>query len=98
MKVQLNVTFPALHCDDVHLDVIDMTGDLQLELSDKMFKQRLHKNGRPKTAIKIAADANVKAKEDKRQCEALIAASTLLVERVYTLYSFAWAVTFGLKK
>ena len=65
MRVNLNITFPALHCDDLHLDVIDVAGDSQLEISDKMFKQRLNLNGSPKSQNKIAAEANVKAEEDK---------------------------------
>ena len=71
MRVNLNITFPALHCDDLHLDVIDVAGDSQLEISDKMFKQRLNLNGSPKSQNKIAAEANIKAEEDKTHRDAL---------------------------
>ena len=72
MRVNLNITFPALHCDDLHLDVIDTAGDSQLNLSDKMFKQRLYFSSgdgggdlRPIGQSKIAAEANIKAEEDR---------------------------------
>ena len=72
MRVNLNITFPALHCNDVHLDVIDVAGDSQLEISDKMFKQRLNiKDGKPKSKTKIAAEANIKAEEDKKKRDAI---------------------------
>ncbi len=82
MRVNLNITFPSLHCDDVHLDVIDTAGDSQLNLSDKMFKQRLmlsssdNTNGgelilRPIGMSKIAAEANIKAEEDRIRRAAL---------------------------
>eukprot|EP00579_Thalassiosira_antarctica_P001699 CAMPEP_0201871478 /NCGR_PEP_ID=MMETSP0902-20130614/4387_1 /ASSEMBLY_ACC=CAM_ASM_000551 /TAXON_ID=420261 /ORGANISM="Thalassiosira antarctica, Strain CCMP982" /LENGTH=312 /DNA_ID=CAMNT_0048397467 /DNA_START=38 /DNA_END=972 /DNA_ORIENTATION=+ len=71
MRVNLNITFPALHCNDLHLDVIDVAGDSQLEISDKMFKQRLNLNGLPKSKNLIATEANLKHDEDKKQREAL---------------------------
>ena len=72
MRVNLNITFPALHCNDVHLDVIDVAGDSQLEISDSMFKQRLSiKDGTPRSTAKIAAEANIKAEEDKKYREAV---------------------------
>mmetsp|Transcript_28225 Transcript_28225/g.60584 ORF Transcript_28225/g.60584 Transcript_28225/m.60584 type:complete len:573 (+) Transcript_28225:150-1868(+) len=72
MRVNLNITFPSLHCNDVHLDVIDVAGDSQLEISDKMFKQRLDTlTGEPKSKTLIAAEANSKAEEDRKRREAL---------------------------
>lgn len=70
MRVNLNITFPSLHCDDLHLDVIDTAGDSQLEISDKMFKQRLSLGGpdaRPISDHKIAAEANIKAEQDRQR-------------------------------
>ena len=71
MKVHLNITFPALHCNDVHLDVIDVAGDSQLEISDKMFKQRLNLDGSIRSKNLIATEANIKAEEDKKHRETL---------------------------
>jgi hypothetical protein len=33
MRVNVNVTFPALACEDLHVDVIDVAGDAQYVLS-----------------------------------------------------------------
>eukprot|EP00580_Thalassiosira_gravida_P014103 CAMPEP_0201682396 /NCGR_PEP_ID=MMETSP0494-20130426/51598_1 /ASSEMBLY_ACC=CAM_ASM_000839 /TAXON_ID=420259 /ORGANISM="Thalassiosira gravida, Strain GMp14c1" /LENGTH=564 /DNA_ID=CAMNT_0048166153 /DNA_START=107 /DNA_END=1801 /DNA_ORIENTATION=- len=72
MRVNLNITFPALHCNDVHLDVIDVAGDSQIDLSDKMYKQRIDTlTGKPKSKTLIAAEANSKADEDRKRREAL---------------------------
>ncbi|KAL7537982.1 hypothetical protein ACHAWF_005959 [Thalassiosira exigua] len=71
MRVNLNITFPNLHCNDVHLDVIDVAGDSQLEISDKMYKQRLNLDGLPRSRQKEQVEANVKAEEDKKRQEAL---------------------------
>ncbi|KAL7477067.1 hypothetical protein ACHAW6_002881 [Cyclotella cf. meneghiniana] len=71
MRVYLNITFPALHCDDLHLDVIDVAGDSQLDLSNNLFKQRLNRDGSIKQRAKIATEANIKHDEDKKRQEAL---------------------------
>ena len=71
MKVNLNITFPSLHCEDLHLNIIDVAGDSQLEVSDKMFKQRLDLDGNPRPLAKISAEANAKALEDKKKKEIL---------------------------
>lgn len=44
MRVDLNISFPALHCDDLHLDLMDVAGDVQLDVEDTMVKRRLHKS------------------------------------------------------
>ena len=73
MRVNINITFPALHCNDVHLDVIDVAGDSQLEISDKMFKQRLNLiDGQARSRAKIATEANIQHEEDKKIRDALM--------------------------
>lgn len=78
MRVNLNITFMGLHCDDLHLDVIDVAGDSQMDISDNMFKRRLALGGgRPihkranddEEAQKV--EANIKAAEDKKLQEVL---------------------------
>jgi len=44
MRVDLNISFPALHCDDLHLDLMDVAGDVQMDVTDTMTKRRLHKS------------------------------------------------------
>jgi len=47
MRVNINVTFPALACEDLHVDVMDVAGDSQINIEDTMVKRRLSLAGRP---------------------------------------------------
>lgn len=68
MQVNLNITFHNLHCNDVHLNVIDVAGDSQLEISDNMYKQRINsKTMLPRDSKLISAETNAKAEEDKKR-------------------------------
>lgn len=42
MRVDLNITFPALHCNDLHIDIMDIAGDAHNDVHDTMEKTRLH--------------------------------------------------------
>lgn len=44
MRVDLNITFPALHCDDVHIDIMDVAGDAHNDVVETIKKVRLHLN------------------------------------------------------
>ena len=47
MQVNLNITFPALACTDVHVDIMDVAGDSQLDLDQSFItKTRLALDGR----------------------------------------------------
>ncbi|GKY93044.1 hypothetical protein MPSEU_000272700 [Mayamaea pseudoterrestris] len=46
MRVNLNITFPGLACEDLHVDVMDVAGDSQLNIDDTLRKVRL-KRGIP---------------------------------------------------
>ena len=41
------MTFPALSCEDVHLDAMDVAGDNQLDMNDNFVKFRLDSKGKP---------------------------------------------------
>jgi hypothetical protein len=58
MRVNINITFPDLDCVDLHLDVMDVAGDSQLNIEDTLVKRRLHMNGTPMTADEIQVDLN----------------------------------------
>lgn len=45
MRVNLNITFPSLACEDLHIDIMDIAGDSQLDIEDTMTKQRLNMRG-----------------------------------------------------
>lgn len=47
MRVNLNITFPGLACEDLHVDIMDIAGDSQLDVEDTMTKRRLNRRGMP---------------------------------------------------
>mmetsp|Transcript_23773 Transcript_23773/g.67209 ORF Transcript_23773/g.67209 Transcript_23773/m.67209 type:complete len:560 (+) Transcript_23773:358-2037(+) len=68
MRVNLNITFPALACEDLHLDAIDVAGDSQLDIEDTLIKRRLHRDGRPFSSDEIKVDMNFhREQQDKKQ-------------------------------
>lgn len=58
MRVNMNITFPALSCDDLHLDVIDIAGDSHIDVEDTLVKKRYHLDGRPLTKQEIEVETN----------------------------------------
>lgn len=46
LRINVNITFHALTCADVHLDAMDVAGDNQLNLEHGMYKQRLSPGGK----------------------------------------------------
>lgn len=58
MRVNLNITFPALACEDLHLDIIDIAGDSQLDIEDTLVKKKLHTDGRPFSVEEIDVEIN----------------------------------------
>lgn len=46
LKVNVNITFHALTCAEVHLDAMDVAGDNQLSIEHDMLKQRLSSVGK----------------------------------------------------
>jgi endoplasmic reticulum-Golgi intermediate compartment protein 3 len=45
MRVNLDITFPSLACEDLHIDIMDVAGDSQLDIEDTMVKKRLNMKG-----------------------------------------------------
>ena len=45
MRVNLDITFPSLACEDLHVDIMDVAGDSQLDVVDTMIKKRLNNRG-----------------------------------------------------
>lgn len=58
ISININITFHALTCNEVHLDVMDVAGDNQLNVEHEMMKQRLSKDGRPigKAGVEIIGE------------------------------------------
>jgi len=63
MRVNMNITFPGLACDDLHLNVIDIAGDHQLDIQDTLKKKKLHKNGQPMTRDELDVETNLHRKQ-----------------------------------
>uniref|UniRef100_A0A6U6HM67 Endoplasmic reticulum vesicle transporter C-terminal domain-containing protein n=1 Tax=Odontella aurita TaxID=265563 RepID=A0A6U6HM67_9STRA len=66
MRVDLNITFPALHCDDLHVDAMDVAGDSQIDVEDTLVKKRLHLDGRRLSSGEIKVETNKAAEADKK--------------------------------
>jgi Endoplasmic Reticulum-Golgi Intermediate Compartment (ERGIC) len=47
LDVNLNMTFHAINCLDLHVDAMDVAGDNQIDVEHHMLKQRLTKDGAP---------------------------------------------------
>jgi endoplasmic reticulum-Golgi intermediate compartment protein 3 len=45
--VQLDVTFPGLPCSWGQIDVMDVSGELELDVDHDLFKKRLSADGTP---------------------------------------------------
>jgi len=45
LQVNLNITFHALGCDEVHIDAMDVAGDNQIDIDHDMWKTRLTAGG-----------------------------------------------------
>lgn len=58
MTVNINITFPALACEDLHLDVIDVAGDSQLDIDDTLKKKKLHLDGTVYSQMEIEVETN----------------------------------------
>lgn len=64
MRVYLNITFPALACEDLHVDIMDVAGDSQLNVENTMTKTRLTLDG-TRTGHKQKVESNAKRREQE---------------------------------
>ena len=58
MRVNINITFPALACEDLHVDAMDVAGDSQINVEDTLVKRKLHLDGRPLSQEEIKVETN----------------------------------------
>lgn len=63
MRVNINITFPQLACVDLHLDVMDVAGDSQLNVEDTLVKRQLHLDGTPRSSEEILVETNAHQQE-----------------------------------
>jgi hypothetical protein len=58
MRVNINITFPALACDDLHVDAMDVAGDSQVDVEDTLVKKKLHLDGTVYSLIEAEVEMN----------------------------------------
>ncbi|KAG7342870.1 endoplasmic reticulum vesicle transporter [Nitzschia inconspicua] len=72
MRVNMNITFPSLACDDLHLDAIDVAGDSQINIEDTLKKRKLHTaTGKWFSKEEIEVETNNHRKQQERREEML---------------------------
>ncbi|WFD31969.1 ER-derived vesicles protein erv46 [Malassezia sp. CBS 17886] len=47
LSVRLNVTFPRVPCYLLSMDVVDVVGEMQMDINHDILRTRLNRNGRP---------------------------------------------------
>jgi endoplasmic reticulum-Golgi intermediate compartment protein 3 len=75
MRVNMNITFPALACEDLHVDVMDVAGDSQVDIEDTLVKFRLNRYGQRIGSDLLKAESN--EHQLKQEQRALILKSQL---------------------
>jgi len=72
MRVDLNITFPALHCNDLQLHLMDVAGDVQVDVEDTIVKRRLHlKDGTVLSQKEIEVEMNLAHNKELKAKEAI---------------------------
>jgi hypothetical protein len=65
LRININITFHSLTCNEVHLDAMDVAGDNQLNVEHEMVKQRLTANGRRigKAGVEIIGEGPIEVED-----------------------------------
>jgi len=67
MRINMNITFPGLACEDLHVDAMDVAGDSQIDVEDTLVKKQLRKDGTIKSAEEILVDTNKHRDEQEKK-------------------------------
>ena len=67
LQINLNITFPALACEDLHLDAIDVAGDSQIDIEDTLKKRKLHLDGRPLSKEEVEVETNFHRQQQEQK-------------------------------
>lgn len=71
MQIYMNITFPGLACEDLHLSALDVAGDSQINIDDAMKKKQLHLDGSIFSQREIEVELNQHRVEQERKLEIL---------------------------
>jgi hypothetical protein len=67
MRINMNITFPALACEDLHVDAMDVAGDSQLDVEDTLVKKQLRADGSVRSAEEIKVETNRHRQEQENK-------------------------------
>jgi endoplasmic reticulum-Golgi intermediate compartment protein 3 len=67
MRINMNITFPALACEDLHVDVMDVAGDSQLNVEDTLIKRQLRSDGSIRSMEEIKVEMNAHQLEQEKK-------------------------------
>ncbi|KAI2490233.1 Endoplasmic Reticulum-Golgi Intermediate Compartment (ERGIC) [Fragilaria crotonensis] len=67
MRINMNITFPALACEDLHVDAMDVAGDSQLDVEDTLVKKQLRLDGSMRSMDEIAVEMNGHRQEQEKK-------------------------------
>lgn len=67
MKINMNITFPGLACEDLHVDAMDVAGDSQLDVEDTLVKKQLRLDGLLRSPEEISVETNAHRQEQEKK-------------------------------
>lgn len=66
LRISMNISFPAIRCEDANVHVMDESGKIRLDVSDSLVKRRLRFDGSPLPLSDMGILAERAAKEEDR--------------------------------
>jgi hypothetical protein len=67
LRININVTFPALSCVDLHVDAMDVAGDSQIDIEETLMKKQLHIDGSPLSLEEVKVETNAHRQEQEKK-------------------------------
>ena len=67
MRINMNIAFPALACEDLHVDAMDVAGDSQLDVEDTLVKKQLRMDGSVRSLDEISVEMNAHRQEQEKK-------------------------------
>ena len=67
MRINMNITFPALSCEDLHVDAMDVAGDSQIDVDDTLIKKQLRLDGTLRSAQELKVETNSHRQEQENK-------------------------------
>eukprot|EP00818_Percolomonas_sp_WS_P006560 CAMPEP_0117449938 /NCGR_PEP_ID=MMETSP0759-20121206/8206_1 /TAXON_ID=63605 /ORGANISM="Percolomonas cosmopolitus, Strain WS" /LENGTH=386 /DNA_ID=CAMNT_0005242435 /DNA_START=168 /DNA_END=1328 /DNA_ORIENTATION=- len=71
LPIYLNITFPSVSCDALSLDVMDVSGDHQVDVEHSFYKTRLHLDGTTLEESTLQEKLDSKSLDEERAKKAI---------------------------